>query len=268
MTDYEHTQNPPMVSLIIPALNEAKNLPYVLPRVPQWITEVLLVDGHSTDNTAEVARRLNPSVRIIAQPGHGKGDALRAGFAAANGDIIVTMDADGSNDPAEILAFVAVLRTGADFVKGSRFVQGGGSSDLTFVRKLGNGFLMMITRLALGCNFSDLCYGYNAFWARCLPALNPDVDGFEVEACLNIRALAAGLKVAEIPSFEEERIYGQSNLKAIPDGWRILKLIFREVVNRSNRKQNTNGSRVQKRGSSQAAKVAAPSYYETECEEC
>ncbi len=268
MTDNKLTQNPPKVSLVIPALNEAKNLPYVLPRVPQWISEVLLVDGHSTDNTAEVARKLNPFVRIIAQPGRGKGDALRAGFAAANGDIIVTMDADGSNDPAEILAFVALLRTGADFVKGSRFVQGGGSSDMTFIRKLGNWFLMMITRLALGCNFSDLCYGYNAFWARCLPALNPDVDGFEVEACLNIRALAAGLKVAELPSYEEERIYGESNLKAIPDGWRILKLIFHEVGNRPLRRPMSGGKADQGKKTSQSSQVPAPSFYDAECEEC
>ncbi len=267
MTDRERTQNPPNVSLVIPALNEAKNLPYVLPRVPQWISEVLLVDGHSTDNTAEVARSLNPDVRIIAQPGRGKGDALRAGFAAAKGDIIVTMDADGSNDPAEILAFVALLRTGADFVKGSRFVQGGGSSDLTFFRKFGNWLLMVVTRLALGCNFSDLCYGYNAFWARCLPALNPDVDDFEVEACLNIRALAAGLKVAELPSYEEERIYGQSNLKAIPDGWRILKLIFREAVSRSARSQ-TVSRKIAKKETPPTRQVVTPSFYDPECEEC
>ncbi len=274
MTNGRPSQNPPMVSLVIPALNEAKNLPYVLPRVPQWISEVLLVDGHSTDNTADVARSLNPTVRIIAQPGRGKGDALRAGFAAATGDIIVTMDADGSNDPAEILAFVALLRTGADFVKGSRFVQGGGSSDMTLFRKLGNWLLMTITRMALGCNFSDLCYGYNAFWARCLPTLNPDVDGFEVEACLNIRALSAGLKVAEIPSYEEDRIYGQSNLKAIPDGWRILKLIFREVANRSLRphasggKTNQAGVRSELTQIPPSSQAPTPSLYDAECEEC
>ncbi len=268
MINVKTSNNPPQVSLIIPALNEAKNLPYVLPRVPQWISEVLLVDGHSTDNTAEVARKINPSVRIIAQPGRGKGDALRAGFAAAKGDIIVTMDADGSNDPAEILAFVALLRTGADFVKGSRFVQGGGSSDMTFFRKLGNWGLMTITRVALGCNFSDLCYGYNAFWAACLPALNPDVDGFEVEACLNIRALSAGLKVAELPSYEERRIFGESNLKALPDGWRILKLIFRESLSRLSSPRTSNPERIgQQRNKPQSNPTPTPSFYE-ECEEC
>jgi glycosyltransferase involved in cell wall biosynthesis len=268
MTDIRSTQNPPQVSLVIPALNEAKNLPYVLPRIPQWISEVLLVDGHSTDDTADVARKINPAVRIIMQPGRGKGDALRAGFAAAKGDIIVTMDADGSNDPAEILAFVALLRTGADFVKGSRFVQGGGSSDMTFFRKLGNWGLMMVTRLVLGCNFSDLCYGYNAFWASCLPALRPDVDGFEVEACLNIHALAAGLKVAELPSYEDRRIYGDSNLRAVPDGWRILKLIFREVANKELRSQDAPWHFNHAGEKSREEPVPTSSFYETECEEC
>ncbi len=269
MTITKPTHNPPQVSLVIPALNEAKNLPYVLPRIPNWISEVLLVDGHSTDNTAEVARQINPSVRIIAQPGRGKGDALRAGFAAARGDIIITMDADGSNDPAEILAFVALLRTGADFVKGSRFVQGGGSSDMTLFRQFGNWILMTITRLALGCNFSDLCYGYNAFWSRCLPQLNPDVDGFEVEACLNIRALSAGLKVAELPSFEQQRLYGESNLKAIPDGWRILKLIYREVFRKRQKKTAADFGREKTvERSSTAPDLPSASVYDPECEEC
>ncbi len=139
---------------------------------------------------------------------------------------------------------------------------------MTLFRKLGNWFLMTITRLTLGCNFSDLCYGYNAFWARCLPDLNPDVDGFEVEACLNIRALSAGLKVAELPSYEEERIYGESNLRAIPDGWRIMKLIFREVVNKRRSKQAaTSGQFDRTREKSQTKQISSTSFYE-ECEEC
>jgi glycosyltransferase involved in cell wall biosynthesis len=220
--------NPPVVSIVVPALNEARNLPYVLPRIPEWVSEILLVDGHSTDGTPEIAVRLHPAVRIIAQKGRGKGDALRAGFAAAKGDIIVMMDADGSNDPDEIQTFISLLRSGADFVKGSRFIQGGGSSDMTLNRQIGNWGLMMLTRLGFGGHFTDFCYGYIAFWNRFLPILYPEVNGFEVEALLCVRALSAGLKVAEVPSFEAERKFGDSHLRAIPDGWRILKLIMRE----------------------------------------
>jgi len=113
------------VGVVIPALNEERNLPHVLPRIPTWVREVILVDGHSTDRTVEVARRLRPRIRIVHQQGRGKGAALRTGFKAAVGDIIVMLDADGSTDPREIPAYIGALLAGADFVKGSRFLQGG-----------------------------------------------------------------------------------------------------------------------------------------------
>lgn len=216
------------VSVVIPALNEADNLPYVLPRIPSWVDEVLLVDGHSTDNTVEVARSLWPSIRIVQQQGKGKGAALRSGFAAATGDIIVMLDADGSTDPAEMGLFVQVLCNGADFVKASRFMQGGGTSDMPIHRQFGNEVLTMLVRLLFGCRFSDLCYGYNAFWARVLPLLELDGDGFEIETMMNVRAVRAGLKVVEMPSFESERVHGEGRLRALPDGWRVLKTIFKE----------------------------------------
>lgn len=220
--------NPPWVSVIVPTLNEAGNLPYVLPRIPAWVHEVIIVDGRSTDGTIDVARKLWPGVRVVLQEGRGKGNALQCGFKAATGDIIVTLDADGSTDPAEIPAFVGILRTGADFVKGSRFLQGGGTADMTTIRRWGNWALMLFARLFFGGNFSDLCYGYNAFWSCHLPTLHPDVDGFEIETSLNLRALVARLKVAEVPSFEAKRKYGDSHLRAIPDGIRVLKTILFE----------------------------------------
>lgn len=216
------------VSVVIPALNEADNLPYVLPRIPSWVDEVLLVDGHSTDNTVEVAQRLWPSIRIVQQQGKGKGAALRSGFAAATGDIIVMLDADGSTDPAEMGLFVQVLCNGADFVKASRFLQGAGTSDMPLHRQFGNEVLTMMVRLLFGGRFSDLCYGYNAFWARVLPLLELDGDGFEIETMMNVRALRAGLKVVEMPSFEAERVHGVGRLRTIPDGWRVLKTIVKE----------------------------------------
>jgi glycosyltransferase involved in cell wall biosynthesis len=218
------------VSIVVPALNEAENLPHVLPRIPEWVDEVLLVDGHSTDGTAEVARALCPRVRIVAQMGRGKGAALRAGFAAATGDIIVMLDADGSTDPAEIPAFIGPLLAGADFAKGSRFIQGGGTADMSVMRRLGNWTFVSFVQVFHGGRFSDLCYGYNAFWARVLPDLALDGDGFEIETIMNVRALRAGLKVVEVPSFEARRIHGVSNLRTIPDGWRVLKALWRETA--------------------------------------
>jgi glycosyltransferase involved in cell wall biosynthesis len=216
------------VSVVVPALNEAENLPHVLPLIPAWVDEIILVDGNSTDDTVAVARQLCPDVQIVQQVGRGKGAALRTGFAAASGDIIVMLDADGSTSPAEIPGFVGALLAGADFAKGSRFLQGGGTADMSLFRQFGNGGLTWTVRLLFGGQFSDLCYGYNAFWRRVLPHLRLDCDGFEVETLMNIRALRAGLKVVEVPSFEAERVHGVGRLRAIPDGWRVLKTIFRE----------------------------------------
>src|SRR6202011_3132653 len=108
------------VSVVIPALNDAANLPHVLTRIPAFIDEVVLVDGHSIYDTVAVARQIRPDIRIVIQDGRGKGNALACGFAAAMGDIIVMLDADGSTDPAEIPAFVGALLAGHDYAKGSR----------------------------------------------------------------------------------------------------------------------------------------------------
>jgi glycosyltransferase involved in cell wall biosynthesis len=218
----------PSVSVIVPAMNEELNLPYVLPRIGYWVDEVILVDGRSTDDTRNVAVELSPGIRVIEQRGEGKGAALRSGFAEANGDLIVMLDADGSTDPSEIPLYVGALLAGAEFVKGTRFVQGAGSADMTRLRRLGNRALVWLVRLLFGGSFSDLCYGYIAFWKRVLPQLELDSDGFEIETEMNLRAIHRGLRIAEVPSFERERLHGTSNLRTFRDGWRVLKLILRE----------------------------------------
>jgi len=216
------------VSVVVPALNEADNLPEVLPRIPSWVHEVILVDGASTDNTVEVARELWPSIRIVQQQGRGKGAALRSGFAACTGDIIVMLDADGSTDPGEIPAFVGALLSGADFAKGTRFMQGAGTADMSLHRKFGNWVFTMTSRMFFGGRYSDLCYGYNAFWRHVVPALQLNGDGFEIETQMNVRALRLGLRVVEVPSFEAERVHGVGRLRTIPDGWRVMKTLFKE----------------------------------------
>ncbi|MEW9529641.1 glycosyltransferase family 2 protein [Microbispora sp. NPDC049125] len=220
------------MSIVVPALNEAENLPHVFATLPRWIHEVVLVDGNSTDDTVEVARLLRPSLRIVRQRGKGKGDALAEGFAACTGDIIVMIDADGSTDGREIVRFVGALVAGADYAKGSRFLNGGGSDDITVSRRLGNLVLSSLVNRLYGTRYTDLCYGYNAFWARHLDALTPDCAGFEVETLMNIRAAKAGLRIHEIPSHERNRIHGASNLRAVRDGWRVLKTILRERADR------------------------------------
>ncbi len=218
----------PTVSVVVPAMNEAENLPHVFATLPHWVHEVVLVDGHSTDDTIKVARRLRPNLRVVHQRGRGKGDALAEGFAACTGEIIVMIDADGSTDGREIIQFVSALVTGADFAKGSRYIPGGGSDDLTFTRKLGNTALRSLVNRIYGTRYTDLCYGYNAFWARHLPVLDLDCAGFEVETLMNIRAARAGLRIHEVPSHERCRIHGESNLHAVRDGLRVLRTIMKE----------------------------------------
>lgn len=216
------------VSLVMPTLNEAANLPHIMPRIPDWVYEVLVVDGHSTDDTVAVARALWPTSRIILQDGRGKGNALACGFGAAEGDIIVTLDADGSTDPAEIPRFVQPLLEGADFAKGSRCLEGGGSSDLSTLRSVGNRALTGLVNIMYRRRYTDLCYGYNAFWAECLPHMQIDCDGFEVETLIHVRVARAGLVVQEVPSMEHQRLYGESNLRVFRDGSRVLRTILGE----------------------------------------
>jgi Glycosyl transferase family 2 len=220
------------VSVVVPAINEERNIGQVLAQLPADLHEVILVDGNSQDNTVEAAQRAYRGIRVLTQSGRGKGDAFRTAFAAVTGNVVVMLDADGSADPAEIPRFVEALEAGADFAKGSRFLEGGGSADITRLRSLGNTFLSGTANLLHGTRFTDLCYGYNAFWARCLPFISLDAPGFEVETLINLRIAGAGMKITEVPSYEKNRLSGKSNLKTFRDGFRVLGTILAEARRR------------------------------------
>jgi hypothetical protein len=152
------------------------------------------------------------------------------------------VDADGSTDPGEIPKFVGALLSGADFAKGTRFATGGGSSDITRVRRLGNRLLGAVVNLCYGTHYTDLCYGFNMFWQKYVPVLGLDIisppsrrsdgrlcgDGFEIETLIHMRVLEEGLRVAKVPGFEHPRIHGVSNLDAFRDGLRVLTTILVE----------------------------------------
>jgi glycosyltransferase involved in cell wall biosynthesis len=210
--------------------------------MPADIDQIVVVDGGSTDRTVERARELAPSIDVIHQTRRGKGNALVCGFDACTSDIIVMLDADGSTDPGEIPRFVRALTDGADFAKGSRFADGGRSEDITRIRRLGNDGLNLAVNCLFKTKYSDLCYGYNAFWRWVVPHLSlPDMnlprrpagemlwgDGFEIETLINVRAAALELRVAEVASIEASRIHGVSNLNAVSDGIRVSRTILRE----------------------------------------
>jgi glycosyltransferase involved in cell wall biosynthesis len=218
----------PIVSVMIPTLNEAGNLPYVLNTIPNWVDEIVLVDGRSQDDTLRVAKVLFPDIRVIKELRPGKGAAMRAGFEAAKGDFIIALDADGSMDGAEIGAFRDALAAGADYVKGTRFGPGGGSADITAFRRFGDGGICFLIRILFGARYTDATYGYIGVRKDCVEKLGIDSDGFEVETLIGIRAHRAGLRIAEVPCFEATRIHGESNLHALKDGLRILRTIVKE----------------------------------------
>jgi glycosyltransferase involved in cell wall biosynthesis len=244
----------PRVSIVVPTYNEARNLPHVFSLLPEDVHEVIVVDGRSVDDTIAVARSLRPDVRIVRQNRRGKGNAMACGFAAVTGDIVVMLDADGSADPREIPRFVQALVEGADYAKGTRFANGGGSADITRMRAWGNRWLNRSANVLFGTRYTDLCYGYNAFWEHCLAVLDLKPgdhdedrkrwgDGFEIETIINTRVAKAKLRIVEVPSFEFERIHGQSNLNTWRDGLRVLRALAVERVNRGGSRHAGRASR-------------------------
>lgn len=216
----------PTVTAVVPTLNEAENLRWLLPRL-SGVDEVVVVDGASTDGTLDVVRRLRPDAVVIEQPPAGKGAAMRAGFHAATSDVIISIDADGSMDPKEIDAFVALICCGFDVVKGSRYCVGGASDDLTRVRRAGNLWLTRLANVLYRARWTDLCYGYIALRRSVVGRLALRADGFEIETELCVNAITAGLRIAEVPSHEYDRRSGRSKLHARRDGLRVLRTMLR-----------------------------------------
>jgi glycosyltransferase involved in cell wall biosynthesis len=219
------------VSVVIPAFNEAANLRWLLPQLAT-VDEVIVVDGESTDGTEDVVRELCPHATLLRQRPRGKGAALRAGFAAATGDVVVMIDGDGSMDPLEIDTFVALIARGFDVVKGSRHSCGGGSADLTFIREVGNRVFVQLANALYRTGWSDLCYGYIALRRSALDRLRLHSDGFEIETEICVHAVTGDLAVAEVPSYELSRRSGVSHLHPVRDGWRVLKVLLRNRLRR------------------------------------
>jgi glycosyltransferase involved in cell wall biosynthesis len=219
-------------SIIIPALNEEKNICHIIPRLQRaGYDNILIVDGHSRDGTVEAARTLG--AKVIIQNGQGKGGALREAFEdeLLDGDVIAIMDADGSMDPKELPQFTEAIRNGADVVKGSRFLPRGGSEDLTPIRRVGNMILTGVLNFLFLTGYTDLCYGYIAFRREALLKLSKHLvsEKFEIETEICIKSKTLGLDVREVPSIERARHFGSSNLSTFKDGFRILKLLIHEA---------------------------------------
>jgi glycosyltransferase involved in cell wall biosynthesis len=216
------------VSIVIPTINEFSNIKEVFPKIPEFVDEIIVVDGCSTDGTVEEIKRYRSGAKIFIEKKLGKGAALRRGFKEASGDLIIMMDADGSNDIKELSLLIDPVLNGYDATKASRLLPGGGSDDFTAFRRFGNRMFVVMVNTLYGANCTDLCYGYRAFKKEALNKIKLKSDGFEVETEQSILMLKEGLKVKEVPSFEAKRKFGNSRLHSIKDGWRILRVIVTE----------------------------------------
>lgn len=218
----------PSITVLICTLNEEESLPHVLLRIPDWVDEVLLVDGHSADRTVEIAKQLRPDTRVLYQPGKGKGDALRYGIQQAKGDIIVTLDADGQTDPGELPRFVEAIRQGYDFAKGTRF-RWPFSTNRPVHRIFGNWIITLTFNLLFFRLYTDLCSGYNAFRKESIRFVQlSSLNGFADEPLLHARVRKAGLRVTEVPHRDLPRIAGQSNAPSWRQGFGAIKTIVQE----------------------------------------
>jgi hypothetical protein len=235
----------PRVSVVIPALNEESNLPLVLEGLPP-VDEVIIVDGGSADDTVAVAREVRPDAVVVRQTRTGKGNALVCGFEASTGDIVVTLNADGSTDPGEIPRYVDALLAGAEVAHGSRYRDGGGNLDEHRLDRLGNRTLNRVVNTLFGTRFTDLGYGYNAYWRSLLPALDLPAaevpgrrrdarvwgDGPEIEPLINIRMAAQGLRVVEVASVGYPRIHGAEARRPAHECVRALRTTLTEYLRR------------------------------------
>ncbi len=219
----------PLVSVIICTLNEEANVAEVIKKIPAWVSEVMLVDGYSKDNTVSIAKQTLPTIRVLYQPGRGKDDAMKYGFRNATGDIIVTLDADGSTDPAQIPEFIFYLINGYDFSKGSRFLKE--DPVMPVLRKFCNKMLALFTNLLYGTKYTDVCCGYNAFWKKCLEKMEFIDNQFDYEPVLCAKIKKAGLKVAEVQCTDRGRKNGHSKLPMPTQGIKaVVAVIHQRLV--------------------------------------
>ncbi|MEM0149380.1 MAG: glycosyltransferase family 2 protein [Candidatus Micrarchaeaceae archaeon] len=220
----------PHVSIVIPTLNEEKNIAKLLRKLKGELGgykyEIIVVDGHSKDKTASIAKSLNAKVMYDSC---GKGSALIKGMHAAKGDIIISMDADLSNKPKEIPLLITRIEAGYDVCMGSRFLTGGGTEDMPLLRVFGNKIFVRSVNLLYGTKYTDLCYGYRSFSRKALRELNLTEKGFGIETEISIKAKKSGLKTIEIPSYEKRRANGDAKLRTVRDGFRILKTILKNL---------------------------------------
>lgn len=212
--------------MIIPALNEVESIGQVLIDIPKdRVDEVLVADGGSTDGTQELVRKLG--YQVVTQEKKGFGAAIASGIEHAKGDIIIILNADGSQTLEDIPKLLEKLEEGYDLVMASRYLPGGGSEDDTFLHLVGNKIFTFLCNILYKVNVSDVLYFFLAARKEIFEKIKPTCDhaGYCVEVPIKVRK--AGFKIGEIPSFEKKRIAGKAKVKAFTTGFEIITRILK-----------------------------------------
>jgi ubiquinone/menaquinone biosynthesis C-methylase UbiE len=235
-------EDSPSVSIICPCRNEAGNIESIVRRLPSLgsHTELIFVEGHSRDNTLEECRRVAAAyperdIKVFAQEGSGKGDAVRLGFSKATGDQLFILDADLSVAPEDLPQFFNALASGkGEFVNGSRLVYEMEPGAMRFLNLLGNrAFALILSRL-MGQPVKDTLCGTKALTRRNYARIAQgrahfgQLDPFG-DFDLLFGAAKLGLKIVEIPIRYRERVYGQTNIHRFTHGWLLLRMCVKAL---------------------------------------
>lgn len=219
------------LTVVVPAYNERENIGEFLGGVMAQLgpeDEVVVIDDGSTDGTGEVAAAAGARV-LRLEPNRGKGVALRQGFAAATGDYVVTIDADGQDDPAEIETLVAAARAGADLVIGSRFAGHFHGQAISRINKLGTHFFNGLINALYGAGITDSQAGFRCFRRQLLERLCPTASEYEIETEMLVQSLRLGASVVEVPVQRYRRKAGATDFSRVRHGLRILVTILRNL---------------------------------------
>jgi glycosyltransferase involved in cell wall biosynthesis len=220
------------VSVVIPVFNEEATVGNVVTRTKKTLEqlgvsyEILVVDDGSDDSSADIAQELK--AHVLRDPHQGKGFALRSGFRQAKGELVVTLDADGSHQPEEIPLVLRYIREGkADFVVGSRFFDSeANQTKIPKINRTGNRMFNGLIWYLTGVQISDSQSGFRAIRSSLIKRMKLGSHGYEVESEMLVKALKMGARVAETPISFVQRTVGSSKLDPVKDGVKILYAII------------------------------------------
>ncbi|MGE5280588.1 MAG: glycosyltransferase family 2 protein [Deltaproteobacteria bacterium] len=219
------------VTLLMPTLNEADGMRWVIPRIrKEWVDQILVVDAGSTDGTVALAE--SAGYEVVHQKSRGIAAAYGEALAAARGDIILVFTPDGNSVPERIPALAAKMREGYDMVIVSRYREGARSADDDAITAFGNWMFTRLINLFFGGRYTDSLVAFRA-WKRDVYGLTirwPGRDDFEPRSA--IRCAKLKLRVGEIPGDEPKRIGGCRKMRPFAFGWKILRIIVEEILHR------------------------------------